>query len=663
MIKRSILKAYTLQEIIIVMLIISVIVAVTIGVTKKKLDSTLSYTYYSGYEIVRNVSRSLLADYNPNDEAYQAMLPLSSVAYSKGNKFTDIFHNLWSQPAFAADPNRENDVCPSGYIMQDGECIPGYKPGGDFEPYDPVVPVNPVNPVGPVVTQCIAPKININGTCVCPNTCNGTQNPVTCECISNEPEGCAQPAGGCGEDKIWDQDSCSCIDDPNAQPECTPPSGGCSEGKIWDQDSCSCIDDPNAQPECIPPSGGCGEGKIWDQDSCSCVNSGDEGDACSASDPLPACNQQCIDGHWAERPGFSNTCNELTQVWKDLPDCKCVPIPRTLPLNDFCERFEAKVNSKAGDTVCSGTSITSSTTDFSDKTPDIILRNGMKLYNLSAGIQKLPELDGNKSGATVAHPSFAALEHAQISGSSGSSLNLSDGWSNFLKRSYNNVRIAANTLSKNYASNSSSQNTNLSSSAQSGLNSSALNSNLNDISQKYQVSADYFANNKQQFYDKFKDLGLINEHLQFNNFNQAQLQDLLSQMSNMDTGEWGYIVYVDINGQSGSSTLWEDVFPFYITLNGYVIPAYNNPDDQEIGGNSKDYLQTSVQYETINNNGKRTIKWLAKSVSFREGACKSGYIDPATPYCAGITELPECAAGESTGNQCSLKTVKPIKFF
>ena len=32
----------------------------------------------------------------------------------------------------------------------------------------------------------------------------------------------------------------------------------------------------------------------------------------------------------------------------------------------------------------------------------------------------------------------------------------------------------------------------------------------------------------------------------------------------MDEG--GYIVYVDVNGNSGDSILYEDVFPFYLTL-------------------------------------------------------------------------------------------------
>ena len=65
------LTAYTLSEIVIVMLIISVVVAVTIGITKRKLESTVSYTYYSAYETLKDVSRSLLTDFNPKNEKYQ----------------------------------------------------------------------------------------------------------------------------------------------------------------------------------------------------------------------------------------------------------------------------------------------------------------------------------------------------------------------------------------------------------------------------------------------------------------------------------------------------------------------------------------------------------------------------------------------------------------
>ena len=130
----------------------------------------------------------------------------------------------------------------------------------------------------------------------------------------------------------------------------------------------------------------------------------------------------------------------------------------------------------------------------------------------------------------------------------------------------------------------------------------------------------------------------------------------------IDTGEYGYKVYVDIDGDKGSSTLWEDVFPFYITLSGQVIPVFNTVDGNPLGGNSNEYLQTSVQYEHINNAGRRKLKWLSKSVSFKEGACKSGFINSSTPYCSGVSEHSECSSAAS-GSKCTLKIVKPVKFF
>ena len=130
----------------------------------------------------------------------------------------------------------------------------------------------------------------------------------------------------------------------------------------------------------------------------------------------------------------------------------------------------------------------------------------------------------------------------------------------------------------------------------------------------------------------------------------------------VDTGEYGYIVYVDIDGERGSSTLWEDVYPFYITLSGQVVPAFHSSDGDNFGGNSDEYLQTSIQYEKINANGRRSITWLDKSVSFKEGACGSGYINSSTPYCAGVVEHAECSSNVS-GSKCTLKTVKPVKFF
>ena len=62
--------AYTLAEIVMVMLIIAVIVAVSIKVTKAKLDNIISYTYYSAYNSIRKVTAEMLADFDIKNDDY-----------------------------------------------------------------------------------------------------------------------------------------------------------------------------------------------------------------------------------------------------------------------------------------------------------------------------------------------------------------------------------------------------------------------------------------------------------------------------------------------------------------------------------------------------------------------------------------------------------------
>ena len=130
-----------------------------------------------------------------------------------------------------------------------------------------------------------------------------------------------------------------------------------------------------------------------------------------------------------------------------------------------------------------------------------------------------------------------------------------------------------------------------------------------------------------------------------------------------NTNAWGYTVYVDIDGPKGDSQLWSDVYPFYITLSGKIIPAYDSANPGVSGGDSTRHLQVSVEYEDYAS-GNRRIKWLAKSVPFKEGACLSGYIGSATPYCktnTAISKLGECT---TDGNSlCRLKQIQPVKFF
>ena len=360
--KRLSLKAYTLLEIILVIVIITVVFAVTIGVTKRKLESSISYSYYSAYASLKDVSRALLNDFNPQNDNYKALNP-----FEHTSKLLEHIPHLFEQPTYA-------DVT-------------------------------------------------------------------------------------------------------------TP--------------------------------------------------------FCNIGDNPPACGKICNDGLWQDIAGYSKDCTPDTEEWRDLPDCKCVPVARTIPQKGekFCKLFEQRVNTNSGD--CTGSDINSSSDNFNNKKPDLVLRNGIRIYNLHTDPKEIDELSGNKSGFTV----------------------------------------------------------------------------LNGMS------------------------SLI-----------------------FDTGEYGYTVYVDIDGEKGSSTLWEDVYPFYITLSGQVVPVYNTVDGNNLGGNSSDYLQTSIQYEKINAQGRRTISWLAKSVSYKEGACGSGYINSSTPYCSGVAEKSECSS-TATGSKCTLKTVKPIKFF
>lgn len=68
--KRITMRGYTLAEIVVVMLIIAVVVGVSIKITKAKLDSVISYTYYAAYSTLRSATSEMIADYDPNKDAY-----------------------------------------------------------------------------------------------------------------------------------------------------------------------------------------------------------------------------------------------------------------------------------------------------------------------------------------------------------------------------------------------------------------------------------------------------------------------------------------------------------------------------------------------------------------------------------------------------------------
>ncbi len=131
-----------------------------------------------------------------------------------------------------------------------------------------------------------------------------------------------------------------------------------------------------------------------------------------------------------------------------------------------------------------------------------------------------------------------------------------------------------------------------------------------------------------------------------------------------NTNSYGYTVYVDIDGVKGDSQLWSDVYPFYITLSGKIIPGYDTSNPEQSGGDSVRHLQVSVENENYNS-GKRSTKWLAKSVPFKEGACIAGYVGDGTPYCkngSSYAQAVECKTN-NINSFCRVQQIQPVKFF
>lgn len=85
-------KAYTLTEIVIVMLIIAVIVAVSLKITKAHMDSVVKYTYYSAYDLLSSVTGEMITDSDLSEQYgnYKSELPIRSLSkslISKNAKF------------------------------------------------------------------------------------------------------------------------------------------------------------------------------------------------------------------------------------------------------------------------------------------------------------------------------------------------------------------------------------------------------------------------------------------------------------------------------------------------------------------------------------------------------------------------------------------------
>lgn len=111
----------------------------------------------------------------------------------------------------------------------------------------------------------------------------------------------------------------------------------------------------------------------------------------------------------------------------------------------------------------------------------------------------------------------------------------------------------------------------------------------------------------------------------------------------------GFTVFVDINGDKGSGTLWEDVYPFYVATNGTVYPAYpldaskaqTNAEGEQvksslyIGGNSEKQLPVDVYYYKPGDSNRRKVIAFP-NVSFARGVCSARKVSKYTPYCLNL---------------------------
>lgn len=114
----------------------------------------------------------------------------------------------------------------------------------------------------------------------------------------------------------------------------------------------------------------------------------------------------------------------------------------------------------------------------------------------------------------------------------------------------------------------------------------------------------------------------------------------------------GFTIFVDINGAKGDGTLWDDVYPFYISSNGTVYPAYPLDAEKEkykadgvteasnalyIGGNSDKQLPTDVYYYEASSSGKAREKKIAfANVSYARAVCSARKVSRYTPYCLNL---------------------------
>lgn len=142
----------------------------------------------------------------------------------------------------------------------------------------------------------------------------------------------------------------------------------------------------------------------------------------------------------------------------------------------------------------------------------------------------------------------------------------------------------------------------------------------------------------------------------------------------------GFTIFVDINGKNkGSSTLWDDIFPFYVGSNGKVYPGYpldavkkaNTAENAKItslyiGGNSTSMLPADVYYYNTDDSNKSRKKVIAyPGVSYARALCSAKIISKHAPYCMNLGEKYNDinAVNPCDSHKCFVGVRKKLRFF
>lgn len=172
-----------------------------------------------------------------------------------------------------------------------------------------------------------------------------------------------------------------------------------------------------------------------------------------------------------------------------------------------------------------------------------------------------------------------------------------------------------------------------------------------------------------------KDFSSLTPHITFSNglkmYMASDLEEISALSDSVDEADReGFVVYVDVDGTRSKSKLYDDVFPFYLTKSGKVIPGY----DASIiaGANCEKSLAFDILYDDFSS-GDRKLKRLdgttldnTDTYSFKNAACLSGYVK-SLKYCgfdpAVGKEVNGINCNTNTQADCRIRVRKPIRIF